>query len=137
MDTIINQQVVNNRSMECPMIVLAQSYKSKADAINNPNRKFEIENEFRKALIQLPEYTYTHSLAALSYFFKNENNYTKAQKDEIVQTYLGHIISSTTPENTTIIKSFLRSLLPSEKRPGKLGNYPAVELSVQNRIKEL
>jgi len=137
MDTIINQQIANNRTMDCPMVLLAQSYKLQADAVNNPDRKFDIENEFRNALINLPEYTYIHSLAALGYFFKNENTYSKAQKDEIVQTYLGHIMNSITPENAVVIKSFLRSLLPTEKRPGKLSGYPALELSMQNRIKEL
>ena len=137
MDTIIDQQVANNRTMNCPMIILAQQYKTLADATNNPNRQFQIENEFRNALVKLPEYTHIHSLAALAYFFKNEDKYTKSQKEQIVQTYLNHIMTNVTPENIIVIKGFLQSLLPGKRRAGKLGEHPAVAVLVQNRINEL
>lgn len=136
MDTIINQQVAMGRTMECPMVILAQQYKVEADALNNANQIFNKENEFRIALTNVPEYTYIHSMMALAYFFKNENSYSNKQQEEILKVYVNHIMSSITPENKIQILGFLNNLLPSKRRPDKLKGYPILKALVESKLNE-
>ena len=141
MDTIINQQIINGRLMDCPIIVLAQQYKTEADELTDANQVFDKENEFRRALVQRPEFTPTQALAMISYFFKNENSYSKKQQAEIVDTYLTYIMNSITPENKTLITRFLHSLLPKvtvggNKKEGKIEAYPRIKALVESKLNE-
>jgi hypothetical protein len=131
---MIDQQIKSGRPMTCSFVVLAKEYKAIHDAETKPAAKIKIENNFRKALMALPEFEPVHSRMIISYLLANPNNYTPAQRTLILNDHINYLISKITPESRATTLSFLESLLPSNKRAGKLGDHPALAALIQTKI---
>ena len=120
--------------MDCAFIVLANQYKAIHDAETRPLLKIKAENDFRKALMLLPEFEPVHSRMIITYLLNNPDNYTPAQKALILKDHIEYLISKITPETKVPIMAFIESLLPDRKRVGKLGDYPALATLIRNKI---
>lgn len=134
---MIDQQTKSGRPMDCPFITLANEYKAIYDAAPGPGQRIKAENDFRKALMLLPEFKPDHSRMILHYLFTNPGNYTPAQKALIVKDHVEYLIAKITPENEKSTIAFLRTLLPDKKRAGKLEGHPAVAALIQNKLDTL
>ena len=137
-DWMIDQQQKSGWPMDCSFIVLANQYKAIHDAETRPLLKIKAENDFRKALMLLPEFEPVHSRMIISYVFKNPDAYTPAQKVLILKDHVEYLISKITPETKDTTLAFLESLLPDARepgqRPGKLNDHPALATLIQNKL---
>ena len=123
--------------MDCPFIILANQYKAIHDAAPGPVQRIKAENDFRKALMLLPEFKPDHSRMILHYLFTNPDRYTAAQRALIVKDHVEYLLAKITPENKKSTIAFLTTLLPDRKRTGKLGNYPAITALIENKLRTL